>query len=641
MARSFASVSATEPESHFVHDLSKRHYEVFRRGGKLLQRRYELDARQQPMNVFEMEATHVIGSGNHARTFLHRTESGELIELPLTWYSQESRWAMSPGFDQSRPPDFTRIADESCLFCHNGYPTAGGALAEGIDCQRCHGPGLHHVQLATEGKADKSKVRAAIVNPARLSPELQMDVCMQCHLETTSAEFPAIIRRLDRAPFSYVAGEPLGAYMVHFDHGSAADARERFEIAGQAYRLRQAACFRNSQGRLTCTVCHDPHAVERGATSIPYYRAKCVGCHPSVAAAGHPELASADCVSCHMPRRRTQDAVHVIMTDHLIQSGPASGDLTKPLTESASTYRGPLAVYYPQLSSRERDLYLGVAMIAGGVERPGGIAMLERGLDAHSPAKAFAVLGEGYLAQGDPHAAVRAFRQAVERSPDVAKIHYNLAQALEAAGDMTGSRSEYERALHIQSVFPEAEYALGNLLVKSGEAALGSTHYQAAIRARPVYFEARNNLGNVYANQDRLPEARAQLEEALRINPAFAEAHTNLARVLAMQHEIPEAIAHARRAVDLNPQYVRGHYNLGQLLQSTDALEAAIGEYRRAVALSPEFVEAHLSLGAALGDSGRLDLAIAEFREVLRLRPGHAEAEKNLRMALALKTKEK
>ena len=444
---------------------------------------------------------------------------------------------MSPGFDQSTPPDFTRIADESCLFCHNGYPGAGGVLAEGIDCQRCHGPGLHHVQLATEGKADKSKVRAAIVNPARLSPELQMDVCMQCHLETTSAEFPAIIRRLDRAPFSYVAGEPLGAYMVHFDHGSAADARERFEIAGQAYRLRQAACFRNSQGRLTCTVCHDPHAVERGATSIPYYRAKCVGCHRSVAAAGHPELASADCVSCHMPRRRTQDAVHVIMTDHLIQSGPASGDLTKPLTESARTYRGPLAVYYPQLSSRERDLYLGVAMITGGLERPGGIAMLERGLDAHSPAKAFAVLGEGYLAQGDPHAAVRAFRQAVERSPDAAKIHYNLAQALEAAGDMTGSRSEYERALHIQSVFPEAEYALGNLLVKSGEVALGSMHYQAAIRARPVYFEARNNLGVLYKYAGLFDDGMRLYTEAM--GPiAAAYGHESL-ECAVVDHNVP------------------------------------------------------------------------------------------------------
>src|SRR5207247_6691893 len=30
-------------------------------------------------------------------------------------------------------------------------------------------------------------------------------------------------------------------------------------------------------------------------------------------------MAKTDCVSCHMPKRRTQDVVHVVMTDHKIQ----------------------------------------------------------------------------------------------------------------------------------------------------------------------------------------------------------------------------------------------------------------------------------------------------------------------------------
>jgi hypothetical protein len=63
----------------------------------------------------------------------------------------------------------------------------------------------------------KTEIQAAIVNPKRLSPDLQMDVCMQCHLETTSAKLPGMIRRFNRDPFSYRPGEPL-AYMVYFDH---------------------------------------------------------------------------------------------------------------------------------------------------------------------------------------------------------------------------------------------------------------------------------------------------------------------------------------------------------------------------------------------------------------------------------------
>jgi len=158
---------------------------------------------------------------------------------------------MSPGYDNQHPQDFTRQVEESCLFCHNGYPKADGTFAAGIDCQRCHGPGSRHVELASSGKADKQELQAAIVNPARLSHERQMDICMQCHLETTSANLPGVIRRFDREPFSFRPGEALGAYMVYVDHPAGSGHDEKFEIVNQAYRLRQSACFQKSQGRLT------------------------------------------------------------------------------------------------------------------------------------------------------------------------------------------------------------------------------------------------------------------------------------------------------------------------------------------------------------------------------------------------------
>src|SRR5258708_21218016 len=87
---------------------------------------------------------------------------------------------------------------------------------------------------------------------------------MQCHLETTSAELPAMLRCFDRQPYSFRPGEPLPAYLIHFDHAPGAGREEKFEIVGQAYRLRQSKCFRNSQGRLICISCHDPHMAPRG-----------------------------------------------------------------------------------------------------------------------------------------------------------------------------------------------------------------------------------------------------------------------------------------------------------------------------------------------------------------------------------------
>ena len=116
-------------------------------------------------NVIEKRIDYVIGSGNHSRTFIYRNERDKLIELPVSWYSENGGyWAMSPGYDRSDHSDFRREVSDSCLFCHNGYPSeSNGGLAMGIDCQRCHGPGEAH-----------AKGKGRIVNPAKLPSDRQI-----------------------------------------------------------------------------------------------------------------------------------------------------------------------------------------------------------------------------------------------------------------------------------------------------------------------------------------------------------------------------------------------------------------------------------------------------------------------------------
>src|SRR6185295_6000413 len=55
----------------------------------------------------------------------------------------------------------------------------------------------------------------------------------------------------------------------------------------------------------------------------------CLGCHTR-------HTKSNECVRCHMPPRRAQDVVHVVMTDHRIQRRPLP-NLTAPLAEHDST----------------------------------------------------------------------------------------------------------------------------------------------------------------------------------------------------------------------------------------------------------------------------------------------------------------
>src|SRR5580704_7974106 len=82
----------------FLHALSDTHYSMIVRGGAYYQRRWQTGFDGQETNVEEMKIDYVIGSGNHARSYLHRASTGGYIELPLSWYAEQGGyWAMSPG----------------------------------------------------------------------------------------------------------------------------------------------------------------------------------------------------------------------------------------------------------------------------------------------------------------------------------------------------------------------------------------------------------------------------------------------------------------------------------------------------------------------------------------------------------------
>ena len=348
----------------FDHKLSGYSYTMTERGERFFERRHTIGFDGKETDVVDEQVDYIIGSGNHARTFLHRTAQGQLAELPVSWYSEGSgSWAMSPGYDRRDQQDIRRTITPECLFCHDGYPQTDQAavrdekelavfpskLPEGIDCQRCHGPGRAHVAAAKAGNSSSQVIRNSIVNPGRLPRDRQMEICMQCHLETSSRHVPNEIRAYGRAVSSYRPGQPLGDYKIYIDQEKK-PTDDTFEVAHAAYRLRKSACFMKSD--MTCLTCHDPHDIPRGAQGTQHYVEVCAECHKAAAHRSALPTGS-NCISCHMPKRRTDDVVHLVMTDHYIRSYQPQRDLLAPISEKIEPERGgDVVAYYPPATTQ-------------------------------------------------------------------------------------------------------------------------------------------------------------------------------------------------------------------------------------------------------------------------------------------------
>ncbi len=238
----------------------------------------------------------VIGSGGKGQTYLYWRDD-QLFQLPAGYSTVLHRWINSPGYEDG-VADFGRAIIPRCLECHatyfqaafpdpdiNIYDTKNFEL--GISCGRCHGPGRKHAAAY----ASKTPASAAddVVNPAKLSPARQSDVCSQCHGGQGDRELmPA---------FSYVPGQPIEKYI---DLGPIDSAKDVDVHGKQGKLLMKSKCYQLSKD-LNCSTCHDVHKKEPGLEAMSQ---RCLSCHKVEQSATHAKVGEAitkNCVDCHMP----------------------------------------------------------------------------------------------------------------------------------------------------------------------------------------------------------------------------------------------------------------------------------------------------------------------------------------------------
>jgi len=416
---------------------------------------------------------------------------------------------------------------------------------------------------------------------------------MQCHLETTSFPFPHSILKYDRAPFSYRPGEALSDFLLYFDHAPTRPDKDRFQIVNSVYRLRMSACFLKSGGALQCTTCHDPHGAPRGEAAARHYQEVCRQCHGAalnarVAAARHTD--STACIECHMPKRRTGDVVHVVMTDHYIQRRRAARDLLAEMPEPngpETLYRGEVLAYYPSPSERthENDLYLALAQVRNNNNPDRGIPRLRAAIDRLHPARGefYVELGDALRRVGKSRQAVPWYEEGVRRSPALLAGWTGLGQALDLSGQFPRALETFERATRLAPSDALSWQELGQVSLKLGRNLEAISALQKSIELDGSVPEAHYALGAALAAPGGdAARAEASFREAIRLQPDYEQAHLNLAIVLSQRGRQEEARYHFEIALRLRPDYALAHLNFGLMLRGSGRGEQAAEHFREA-----------------------------------------------------------
>ncbi len=262
---------------------------------------------------------------------------GEEVVFPAQWSIQEKKWQHYGGkADWWYPlhPDWrTRSNFKLCAGCHStGVEISNKSWTEqNITCESCHGPGKAH--------SDKPAIEN-IVNPARLSTERSIDVCLSCHQAGRPAgnEYAWAV--------GYQPGKKLSDYWTGFEPKPGTQTAE-FWDNGTAHKNRiQGNTFTHSMMHakgLQCSNCHDSHGSRNLSMTIKSAstNALCLTCHGPGKSVGpnyttiseHTHHAAAStgsqCISCHMPKTG-ENSVGAESRDHTFNFVSPASSLGKP-----------------------------------------------------------------------------------------------------------------------------------------------------------------------------------------------------------------------------------------------------------------------------------------------------------------------
>lgn len=507
------------------------YYHPFWQGDSLYVREFRLEGKDTVHNLLQ-RIDYVVGSGQHTNSHIFVT-NGYTYQAPITYYTQKGTWDLAPGFEKGANSRFSRMIQLECMSCHNGLPEFVHnsqnkylTIKQGIDCERCHGPGSLHVQEKEAGNiVDTSKAPDyTIVNPRRLSTDLQNNICQRCHLQGIA------VLNDGKTFFDFRPGMKLSEVMNVFMPGYQGG-EDKMIMASHVERMKRSECYVNS-GKMSCITCHNPHVSVKFTPNSQYINA-CNSCHSGADDVLCSEteqqrmLKDNNCITCHMPKNGSIDIPHVAVTDHYIRKRPVA----KRETDEITAFLG--IVCY------NNDSVDAITNARGFME------FYER----YNPNKGLLDSALSYLDKDKE-------REAGEKqNRDYIRIYFLL--------------NNYNKVIeYVQTLKPEqlndawAAYRIGEAYTQTGKPAEAAPWYERAVAIWPYALDFQNKYGSCLLAMNNMPEAKKAFQFIIDENPKYATAHTNLGFIYMQEGNNAMAYDHLSKALLYEPDNKQALINM-------------------------------------------------------------------------------
>jgi len=273
----------------------------------------------------------------------------------------------------------------------------------------------------------------------------------------------------------------------------------------------------------------------------------------------------------------------------------ARADTTPDVAPSAEATAAPQAEK-SELTTAGPDLSQVNELVRAGSYPEAETALSELRASYPDDGRLLLLHGEVLLALGRPEQALPTLRRAAELDPERTRVHFQLATALQATGEVEAALEEYAREIAINEDVQ-------------------------------VHVFARLNRSLLLGQLEQWAAAAGELEAVVALDPGRLQAYGDMASLYIRAGKLEEAERSLERGLDAGYRSARHLYALGARFYKDESYDSAVEILEQALEVDANLPEAHQTLANALDQLGREEEALPHLRRYLELRPDAPDAQ--------------